>query len=209
MTTPSTAAAGELAEPYQLGVGEVERLRGYLLQAANLELKGNPYIAHRKKQINALCDAAKAAALRTPAPSAQVGELDWSTVRSLLTHGASIQQDYVAEKYRDYEEYSARLDAAARERVEEFRAAQPPAAREDAIAAERERICKSLDAHADHVEQNALALTKYVGMEDEARCRLLATLNLREAAHAIRLTQKLDDLNRTISTASGAAREEG
>lgn len=77
MKTSTEKAAGELAEPYQLGVGEVERLRGDLLQAANLELRGNPYIAHRKKQINALCDAAKAAAMRTPAPSAQE---EWRTV---------------------------------------------------------------------------------------------------------------------------------
>lgn len=40
----------------------------------------------------------------------------WSFIRTLLSQGMSIQQDYDAGKYKDYEEVSARLDAAARER---------------------------------------------------------------------------------------------
>jgi len=42
--------------------------------------------------------------------------LSWSFIRTLLSQGMSIQQDYDAGKYKDYEEVSARLDAAARER---------------------------------------------------------------------------------------------
>lgn len=46
----------------------------------------------------------------------------WSFLRSVLSQGASIQQDYVAGTHKGYEEYSARLDAAARERAEEIEA---------------------------------------------------------------------------------------
>ena len=52
--------------------------------------------------------------------------LDWSGVRSVLAQGAAIQQDYAAGKYRDYEEYSARLDAAARERIDDAALAEKP-----------------------------------------------------------------------------------
>lgn len=45
------------------------------------------------------------------------GEI-WSAIRTLLEQGAAIQQDYAAGKYEGYEHYSARLDEAARERVE-------------------------------------------------------------------------------------------
>ncbi len=44
----------------------------------------------------------------------------WSLVRNTLVQGGAIQQDYTAGKYMSYEEYSARLDAAARERADEF-----------------------------------------------------------------------------------------
>lgn len=47
--------------------------------------------------------------------------LDWSKVRSILMQGAAIQQDYVAGKFSNYEEYAARMDAAARERIEELK----------------------------------------------------------------------------------------
>jgi hypothetical protein len=47
------------------------------------------------------------------------GEL-WSFFRTLLAQGGAIQLDYNAGKYAGYEEYSARLDAAARERADEF-----------------------------------------------------------------------------------------
>ena len=45
--------------------------------------------------------------------------LDWSWVRSVLSQGSAIQQDYAAGKYACYEEYAARLDVAARERIDE------------------------------------------------------------------------------------------
>ena len=45
------------------------------------------------------------------------GEI-WSAIRTLLSQGGSIQQDYDAGKYKNFEEYSIRLDAAARERIE-------------------------------------------------------------------------------------------
>lgn len=47
------------------------------------------------------------------------GEL-WSFFRRLLSQGGDIQMDYNAGKYRSYEHYAARLDAAARERADEF-----------------------------------------------------------------------------------------
>lgn len=47
------------------------------------------------------------------------GEL-WSFFRDMISQGTYIQMDYAAGKYKCYEEFSARLDAAARERVDEF-----------------------------------------------------------------------------------------
>lgn len=43
--------------------------------------------------------------------------LSWSFIRTLLSQGMSIQQDYDAGKYAHYEEVAARLDAAAGERI--------------------------------------------------------------------------------------------
>jgi len=47
----------------------------------------------------------------------------WSFMRSVLSQGGAIQQDYQAGKYESYEHYSARLDAAARERTDQLVAA--------------------------------------------------------------------------------------
>jgi hypothetical protein len=47
------------------------------------------------------------------------GEL-WVFFRNLISQGTYIQMDYAAGKFKCYEEFSARLDAAARERVDEF-----------------------------------------------------------------------------------------
>ena len=44
----------------------------------------------------------------------------WSFLRRVLSQGGDIQLDYQAGKYKRYEEYSARLDCAARERAEKF-----------------------------------------------------------------------------------------
>lgn len=44
----------------------------------------------------------------------------WSFLRCVLEQGSAIRQDYQAGKFKGYEEYSARLDAAARERVDEW-----------------------------------------------------------------------------------------
>lgn len=52
------------------------------------------------------------------------GEL-WSLLRRVLEQGVAIQQDYAAGKYASYEEYAARMDEAARERVEVLIAAAP------------------------------------------------------------------------------------
>ncbi|MCC7158855.1 MAG: hypothetical protein IT281_04895 [Ignavibacteria bacterium] len=41
----------------------------------------------------------------------------WSAIRTLLSQGGAIQQDYDAGKYKSFEEYNIRLDEAARERV--------------------------------------------------------------------------------------------
>jgi hypothetical protein len=47
------------------------------------------------------------------------GEL-WSFLRLCIDQGTAIQQDYAAGKYKCYEEFSARLDGAARERADEL-----------------------------------------------------------------------------------------
>lgn len=47
------------------------------------------------------------------------GEL-WSFFRGLISQGTYIQMDYAAGRFKCYEEFSARLDEAARERVDEF-----------------------------------------------------------------------------------------
>lgn len=54
----------------------------------------------------------------------------WSFLRNVLMQGATIRQDYDAGKYGSYEEYSARVDEAAREREAQFDAetATPQAA---------------------------------------------------------------------------------
>lgn len=54
------------------------------------------------------------------------GEL-WSLIRRVLEQGAAIQQDYTAGNHKGgYEEYSARMDLAARERVAQFLALPAP-----------------------------------------------------------------------------------
>lgn len=54
-----------------------------------------------------------------PAQAVPDGEL-WSFVRSVMCQGANINGDYYVGKFDSYEEYSARLDAAASERAEEL-----------------------------------------------------------------------------------------
>lgn len=58
-------------------------------------------------------------------PSAEARRIDygsmWGFMRSVLTQGAAIYQDFAAGNLKDYEEYSARVDAAARERDDELK----------------------------------------------------------------------------------------
>jgi len=65
-------------------------------------------------ELHALISRAEAAE-----PVATDGEL-WSWVRSVMSQGVSINQDYAAGNLKGYEAYSARLDAAARERADEL-----------------------------------------------------------------------------------------
>lgn len=70
-------------------------------------------------EVRVLCDLALSA-LR----SAEVVEDDgrlWSMLRNVLEQGAAINMDYAGGKYRSYEEYAARIDVAAHERVGLFR----------------------------------------------------------------------------------------
>lgn len=53
--------------------------------------------------------------------SLDIDSYAWSLFRKLLSQGASIQQDYAAGRYESYEQFSARLDQAAREHVEALR----------------------------------------------------------------------------------------
>ena len=66
--------------------------------------------------------AALEAAVRALAPQWQPindGEL-WSWTRSVISQGADIRTDYDNGTHKGYEEYSARLDAAASERAQEL-----------------------------------------------------------------------------------------
>ena len=45
----------------------------------------------------------------------------WSFIRRILCQGHAQQQDYAAGKYETYEEFMARVDEAARERIDELR----------------------------------------------------------------------------------------
>lgn len=54
----------------------------------------------------------------------------WSLLRSTLEQGGMIQLDYQAGEYKSYEEYSARMDAAARERADQWARAVLPREKE-------------------------------------------------------------------------------
>ena len=54
-------------------------------------------------------------ALAAERAAGAAGRPTWSDARSYLMQGASIQQDYAAGNYASYEEFAARIDAAARE----------------------------------------------------------------------------------------------
>lgn len=61
--------------------------------------------------------------------SAEVVEDDgrlWSMLRNVLEQGAAINMDYAGGKYKTYEEYAARIDVAAHERVDLFRLSARP-----------------------------------------------------------------------------------
>lgn len=91
---------------------EVERLNGKIAQ-----LHGDyaEELADLRAQLAAATPAVKV-------PPMNDGEL-WSWVRSVLSQGASIQQDYMHNNiYPTYEHYSARLDCAAIERADELTA---------------------------------------------------------------------------------------
>lgn len=234
-------AAGELAEPYQLGVGEVERLRGDLLQAANLELKGNPYIAHRKKQINALCDAAKAAAMRPPAPSAQE---EWRTVpveptEAMLTamglpHG--IVADGSDERAHRYKAVLAAAPSAPAGAVglsidrellyDAIGALEIPAFSDEARKAIAARLRRTDDCtappQAGREDSQSVKAWAIVGPDGWIYTESMSDLNARDAWWNFKQSNRqktgsVESLKQdgyraeqvTISTASGAAREEG
>lgn len=65
--------------------------------------------------------------------------VDWSFIRRVLEQGASIQQDYAAGKYPTYEQFSARIDEAARERLATISApVEPEPAEATGIYTERD-----------------------------------------------------------------------
>jgi NTP pyrophosphatase (non-canonical NTP hydrolase) len=71
-----------------------------------------------------------------PTPSAQGYVLDWSWIRSVLAQGADIQKDYIAGNHETYEHYSARLDVAARERLDQLTASPPAPASTEPLTAD-------------------------------------------------------------------------
>ena len=64
----------------------------------------------------------------------------WSFFRRLLEQVMAIQQDYAAGKYPDYEDLSARLDEAARERDDEWNRRTLPADTVSALRAGAEAL---------------------------------------------------------------------
>jgi len=70
-------------------------------------------------------DCELAAALAQIEALKKDAEIDWSWIRSVLAQGAAIQQDYAAGKFKGYEEYSARMDEAAREREDQITVRKP------------------------------------------------------------------------------------
>lgn len=59
------------------------------------------------------------------------GRLTWAEARSILLQGTAMQQDYAAGRYASYEDFSARMDAAAREIVDGSPFAEPEATPKD------------------------------------------------------------------------------
>lgn len=72
----------------------------------------------------------------------------WSFFRALISQGTYIQMDYAAGKFKCYEEFSARLDEAARERVDQFLHGRedPPLGMEAHMA---ERLAKETSVSRD------------------------------------------------------------
>jgi len=90
-----------------------------ILFALHLKLRDNqpePIAFARAIELAMITRLVAAHAARPPA-SPSDAKVDWSWIRSVLSQGASIQQDYQAGKYPTYEHYAARLDEAARERM--------------------------------------------------------------------------------------------
>lgn len=94
----------------------------------------------------------------------------WSVVRSLMCHGISINDDYHhGKKFASYEEYSARIDAAARERAAEIDA------RIRAALAERQDNTLPLDEVPNGWRMENVELVFPIGNPaPECSCRLSA-----------------------------------
>lgn len=82
--------------------------------------------------------------------------IDWSFLRSVLAQGTDIQKDYTAGKYSSYEEFAARLDSAAHERLESL----APSATEAAV---------SNFAISDELFRLLETTLQYYGQHSEAR----------------------------------------
>lgn len=104
-------------------------------------------------------------------PSAEARRIDygsmWGFMRSVLTQGAAIYQDFAAGNLKDYEEYSARVDAAARERDDELKSL-PSAIAETTEDAERYRWLRIRGAALAGTEALEQGLVHRVGNLDEA-----------------------------------------
>ena len=111
----------------------------------------------------------------------------WSLVRSILQQGASIQQDFAAGKYANYEEYSARIDNATRERADAIAASpqpQAPSATSDDV-----RECHPAACRDEMLWRAALADARDKALEEAARAVMEAATDGRNVAphvHAIR-----------------------
>lgn len=92
---------------------QIEQWRKKILAKIISDFENDEYQSHclrLQASYNALCNMALSAL--------DVRErCSWNYMRSVLSQGADIHQDYLAGRHAGYEEYSARLDAAAHERA--------------------------------------------------------------------------------------------
>lgn len=119
----------------------------------------------------------------------------WSFCRRLLDQGGAISQDYYSGKYDRYEEYSARLDEAARERGEELSAMLSAAPKPDKPAEGVQEGVKSLERECDALTDRTIEQRRLI--EDLASmCRRMSYALNRAGGSDTTVRQCIDLLKR-------------